>query len=212
MNPFFQKLIIVVATLFICSVASAQAVEYYAGGQRTGIDLMWYKYFKKAEGTQTPFLFFSRNRASVDYKDSPTAFGSTNAVSYNFKNGIGIVTVASFVNTGLVPKAGIQYVKFKGNFLFFGWLVADIQKEGNIDLFGLFRYTPTIKNQWKAFLQLELFPVYAPSSEYWNLTQRVRIGAKHHAWGGGLMMDFNQNGQNSFTTSQNIGGFVRYEF
>ena len=172
--------IIVMATLLHCSVATAQSVEYYAGHQRSGVDLMWYKYFKKASGTTTPFLFFSRNRASVDYHQSPTAFGSTNAVSYNFKNGIGVVTVASFVNRGLVPKAGVQYVQFKGTFLFFGWLVADLKHEGNVDLFGLFRLTPTIKDEWKAFLQLELFQVDTPSICNWIVTRRIRMGAMRH--------------------------------
>lgn len=200
------------AILLCYTMAKAQSVEYYAGHKRMGVDLMWYKYFKKASGTQTPFLFFSRNRASVDYAQSPTAFGSTNAVSYNFKNGIGVVTVASFVNTGLIPKAGVQYVKFKGSFLFFGWLVADLKHEGNIDLFGLFRLTPIIHDPWKAFLQLELFQVYTPSDSNYNLTQRLRIGAKHHAWAAGAMLDFNQNGSESFINTQNIGGFVRYDF
>ena len=32
--------IIVMATLLHCSVATAQSVEYYAGHQRSGVDLM----------------------------------------------------------------------------------------------------------------------------------------------------------------------------
>jgi hypothetical protein len=206
------KKLMTLTALLIGSVVTAQSVEYYVGHQRMGVDLMWYKYFKNAESKSTPFLFFSRNRANVDYEQSPTAFGSTNAVSYNFKNGIGVVSVASFVNTGFVPKAGVQYVKIKGSFLFFGWLVADLKQEGNVDLFGLFRLTPEIHEHWKAFIQAELFPVYTPSSMNWSLTERFRLGAKYHAWAAGLMMDFNQSGTNEFVTTNNIGGFVRYDF
>lgn len=186
--------------------------EYYVGHNRTGIDLMWFKNFQNKQKEKTAFLYFSRNRASVSYKQAPAAMGSTNAVSYNFKNGLGLVAVASFLNAGFVPKAGVQYYRQSGNFLFFGWLVSDLRKEGSVDLFGLFRYQPTMAGNWKGLLQLELFPVYQPSSLQWNLTERVRLGAKYQAWSGGLMMDFQQTGINNFTGTSNMGPFIRYDF
>ncbi|MFN8357369.1 MAG: hypothetical protein U0Y10_23130 [Spirosomataceae bacterium] len=193
-------------------MAICQSLETYAGHKRIGVDLMWFKNFKNAKDERTPFLFFSRNRASTDYQNAPTAFGSTNAVSYNFKNGVGFVTVASFLNSGFTPKLGVQYFKQKGDFMFFGWWVADLRREGSLDLFGLFRYQPTIKNQWKGFFQAELFPVFNPTTSVWNITQRLRLGGKRHSWAGGLMMDLNQTGKDSFTTTNNIGAFVRYDF
>jgi len=190
----------------------AQMAEYYAGHKRTGVDLMWFRNFKNSKGEKSPFLYFSRNRASVDYKHAPAAMGSTNAVSYNFKNGVGLVAVASFVNTGLVPKAGVQYYRQSGNWMFFGWLVADLKEKGNVDLFGLFRYQPVVNETWKGLLQLELFPVYNPSSEFWNITQRIRIGAKKNSWGGGFMIDLNQSGTTRLTNANNTGVFLRYDF
>ena len=207
-----MKQLLTAILLFFTLTMQAQMVEYYAGHERTGIDIMWFKNFKNRKDEKTSFLFFSRNRASVDYKNSPTLFGSTNAVSYNFKNGWGIVTVASFVNSGFIPKAGIQFNKAKGSFLFFGWLVADLKKEGNVDLFGLFRFQPKINEQWKGLLQLELFPVYNPSSTTWSLTERLRIGAKWKNWGGGLMLDANQTGRTTWSTTNNTGVFIRYDF
>ncbi|HEX4958833.1 MAG TPA: hypothetical protein VFV46_11695, partial [Lacibacter sp.] len=91
-----MKHLLIYLLLFNALVSQGQMFEFYAGHQRTGVDIMWFKNFKNNKEERTPFLFFSRNRASVDYKNSPTLFGSTNAVSYNFKNGLGIVTVASF--------------------------------------------------------------------------------------------------------------------
>ncbi len=135
-----KLILFILATFLFRSVAIAQSVEYYAGDKRNGVDLMWFKNFKDLKGEKSSFLFFSRNRASVDYHNAPTAFGSTNAISYNFKNGIGVVTVASFVNSGFTPKAGIQFYKQNGNFMFFGWALAEIKDEGTIDVFGLFRY------------------------------------------------------------------------
>ncbi|MCU0341557.1 MAG: hypothetical protein MUE30_16900 [Spirosomaceae bacterium] len=203
---------VLIALLFIEGRAIAQAVEVYAGHKRAGVDLLWFKNFKNKQEERTPFLFFSRNRASVAYQDSPTAFGSTNAVSYNFKNGIGIVAVGSFLNAGFTPKIGLQYFKQKGDFMFFGWAVADFEKESNIDVFALLRCTPKIKTHLNGFGQLEFFPVYNPSSEVWNITQRLRLGLKYHTWAAGFMADFNQTGKNTFMATHNLGIFLRNEF
>ena len=211
-TSLFMRHIFIYLFLLLQVDAVAQMAEYYAGYQRTGIDIMWFRTIKNRKEQRTPFLIFSRNRASVDYNNNAPLFGSTNAVSYNFKNGLGIVTVASFLNIGFVPKAGVQYYKQNGSVLFFGWLVADVKQKGNLDLFGLLRCTPVINEVWKGFVQLELFPVYTPGSGFWNITQRVRLGAKYHALAGGLMMDFNQTGRQKFTSTQNTGAFVRYEF
>lgn len=194
------------------NTAFSQSVEIYAGHKRAGVDLMWFKFFKNKQDECTPLLFFSRNRASTDYDNAPTAFGSTNAISYNFNNGVGLVAVGSFLNAGFTPKAGVQFVKMKGDFLFFGWLVADLKKEGNFDLFGMLRWQPKISEQWRLFSQLELFPVYNPKNEFWNLTQRLRLGARYRACAAGLMADFNQAGATDFVQTNNLGGFLRYEF
>jgi len=212
MSINFKIVSLIIATFLFRSVAIAQSIEYYAGDERNGVDLMWFENFKNFKGEKSSFLFFSRNRASVDYHNSPTAFGSTNAISYNFKNGFGVVTVASFLNLGFTTKAGIQFNTQKGNFMFFGWAVAELKNKGNIDVFGLFRYQPKINEQWKFFSQLELFPVYNHSSEMWNITQRVRLGTKYQNVAFGLMTDLNQSGKSNFTTNENIGGFLRYDF
>jgi hypothetical protein len=205
-------LLLICMAVLLARASRAQSLEAYAGHQRSGVDLMWFKYFRKADSSKTPFLFFSRNRASVDYHGAPTLFGSTNAISYNLKNGLGLVAVGTFGNAGFTPKAGLQYYRQKGSWMFFGWLVADLKKQGNLDLFGLFRYQPAINKHWKLYNQLELFPVYMPSAGSWNLTQRIRLGLRSGAWAGGVMLDLNQSGKSSFTATHNLGGFLRYEF
>lgn len=207
-----RKFPCLVILLLVGGTVLAQTVETYAGHERAGVDLMWFKYFNNQKGAHTPFLFFSRNRANTDYRNSPTAFGSTNAVSYNFRNGLGIVAVGSLVNAGFIPKTGIQLVKTKGNFLFFGWLVAELKKDGNLDLFGMFRWQPKVNANWRVFSQLELFPVYQPNQGVWNLTQRLRLGAKKRAWAAGGMADFNQSGKTDFRLTNNFGLFLRYDF
>lgn len=208
-----MKYLIIIILFFLTKKNTfSQTTEIYIAHKRTGIDLMWFKNFKNKNGTNTPFLFFSRTRASVDYHNSQTAFGSTNAISFNFKNGIGIVTATSFINSGLIQKAGVQLFKQKNDFMFFGWLVADINDKSNLDLFGLLRYSPKIHGLWSGFGQFELFTVYNPTSDVKNITQRLRVGIKHHLWVLGLMMDFNHVGVSELHFTQNTGGFLRYEF
>jgi len=191
---------------------SAQTVELYGGTERSGVDLMWFKYLKDHSNQTTPFLFFSRNRASVRYKSSGSLMGSTNAISYNFKNGMGLVLVGSFLNSGFTGKAGIQFYHQKNDWLFFGWLVADLKKAGNMDLFGMLRYTPKLSDAWKLFSQLELFPVYQPQKGIWNITERVRLGAKKGTYAGGWMVDLNQHTVLSLQAKHNIGIFIRHDF
>lgn len=198
--------------LFCGGSAYAQSAEIYGGHQRAGVDLMWFKYFSNAEGKNSPFLFFSRNRASVDYENKTGAFGSVNAISWNLKNGLGAVAVGSFLNSGFTPKVGIQYFKARGDFMFFGWLVTDLKKHGQTDLFGLFRYQPRIRGELKMFAQAELFPVFRPYDSYWNITERFRLGLRKKAWACGLMADLNHSGKTKLTHTNNLGGFVRHEF
>lgn len=207
--------LLALAFLLSGRIASGQAVETYGGHKRAGIDILWFKNFKTKSAERSPWLFFSRTRASAGYHQSPTAFGTTNAVSYNFKNGLGLVAVSSLLNAGFTPKAGVQYYFSNARFLFFGWMVADLKARGNLDLFGLFRYQPQLKKSapnWKWFTQAELFPVYGLHSKNWNLTQRLRLGVKYKSWAMGWMGDFNQVGKSSFQTTNNLGGFLRYDF
>ena len=207
-----MKYLIVIVLIATNLTILAQSIEFYAGNQRTGVDLMWYKFIQNKNDENTPILFFSRNRASVDYDNQLGAFGSVNAFSFNLKNGLGLVSVASFLNSGLRAKIGLQYAKQKDTFLFFGWAVIDLKNEASVDVFGLFRYQPRLNGRWRLFSQIELFPVYNPRNQFWNLTQRVRVGPKYHKFTFGFMADFNQAGSTEFQTHQNFGGFLRYDF
>lgn len=203
---------LLVALVLLPGMARAQMAEVYAGHKRTGIDLMWFRNFRHQKGQPRHWLYFSRNRASISSAQSPVLYGSTNAVSYNFTNGLGLVGVTNWLATGVVPKAGLQYYKRSGNMMVFGWLVADLVRAGSIDAFVMWRFQPSITQTYKAFLQAELFPVYTPGTGNLNITQRVRLGARYHDWVAGPMADFNESGQEKLTLTVNAGLFLRYEF
>ncbi|MBL0883505.1 MAG: hypothetical protein IBJ16_09220 [Chitinophagaceae bacterium] len=85
---------------------TAQSVELYGGTERSGVDLMWFKYLKHKENQSTPFLFFSRNRASTGYQPRGSLMGSTNTISINFKHVLGLIPGGSFLNCGFLGKHG----------------------------------------------------------------------------------------------------------
>ena len=100
------------------------------------------------------------------------------------------------------------------NTLIFGWLVADIQEKGGIDMFILLRYQPQLMDKWKIFSQCELFPVYNPKTDILNAVQRLRLGLRHNAIAGGIMVDLQQIGKDfsAMSSTENIGLFIRYDF
>ena len=121
------------------------------------------------------------------------------------------MTVASFLNAGFTPKAGVQYHRQKGDLMFFGWLVADLNRNGGLDLFCMLRLTPPVSSKARLFDQMELFPVWKPSLRTWNVTERLRLCAKSGPWAAGWMFDLNQSRKGKVTTTGNMGLFIRHE-
>ena len=220
MNINFKILFVVMAMLLFRGIAFAQIpVEVFAGHKKATVDIMFFKYFKNKEGQNSIFLFFNRNRASIDYKMTETInlpqFGFTEAISYNHDKlkGFAPVVVVSVLNRGVYPKAGIQFAKIKKDYTIFSWLVSETLKEPNIDFFFLARYTPKLTDKLNLFSQLELVNAF-PTVEQNNFsfTQRFRLGLKIKEFQFGAGLDLSQLGRNDFSKSENVGGFLRYEF
>ncbi len=210
----------IIASFLIGSGAMAQIpVEVFAGHKKSTFDLLFFKYFKDKDGNNSKFLFFNRNRASIDYKQTTTSnlpvYGFTEAVSYNHQKlkGFAPVLVVQLNNRGVYPKSGIQYYYRKNDFTFFSWAVCEILKNPNLDLFVLTRYEPKLTQHLNLFTQLELvnaFPTLKTAN--YNLFQRVRVGLKIKEWQFGIGADFNEFGRSDFNNTNNIGGFLRYGF
>jgi hypothetical protein len=212
--------LIATAILLQCSVAVAQIpVELFVGDKKTTLDIMFFKFIKNKEQQNTNWLFFNRNRASIDYKMTATTdfpvFGFTEVISYNQKKlkGFAPVMVAQISNRGIYPKAGIQFFHKKKDFTFFSWIVTETLKNPNLDLFVLTRYEPKLSEKLDLFTQLELVNAL-PTIKNNNFTfiQRVRLGLKIKAFQFGVGSDFSSIGRNNFLNTSNIGGFIRYEF
>ena len=220
MNFYFKIFSLVTTILLFRSVVIAQIpVEVFAGHKKTTADIMFFKFFKNKEAPNSDWLFFNRNRASIDYAMTSSAnlpqFGFTEAVSYNNKKwkGFAPVAVVQILNKGVSPKAGVQFAKIKKDYTIFTWVVCEILENPNIDFFFLGRYTPKLTDKLNLFTQLELVNAL-PTAETnnFNFIQRLRLGLKVKEYQFGLGADFTALGRNNFTTTQNLGAFLRYEF
>ena len=206
--------------LLLRDIAIAQIpVEIFAGHKKATVDIMFFKFIKNSAGHHTKFLFFNRTRASIDNAMTETTnlpqFGFTEAFSYNHEKlkGFAPVLVANILNRGVYPKAGIQFAKIKKDFTIFCWIVSETVNKPFIDFFFLGRYTPKLTDKLNLFSQIEFvnaFPTEAQNN--FSLVQRFRLGLKIKEFQFGAGLDCSQLGRNDVTKTENLGGFLRYEF
>lgn len=180
---------------------------------------MYFKYARKRSGENSRFLFFNRNRASVDYRMTSSEylplFGITGAISYNAPSlkGLAPVAVSQIMNRAVLVKAGIQYAHQKKRLTVFSWLVAETMSDPTVDFFFLGRYTPRLTEKTDLFLQAETINAFATSSAKNNtFVQRIRIGLKLSYWQFGVGIDLSQTGKKDLTANSNAGLFLRHEF
>lgn len=202
-----------VAILFACGeVTFAQIpLEVFVGNEKTAVDVLWFRSIKNQQGEPTSFLFFNRNRAVVDYHNR-TSFGSTNALSFAVFEGLGVVLVGQFFNSGFYPKAGVQYYFTHDRLSIFSWAVVETLNEPDADWFVLGKYEPQITEEWRLYLQAE-FLGSTGFNGVLNLSQRLRIGMGLEGWVFGFGSDFIETGKlPSLTVNANAGVFLRREF
>lgn len=202
------------------NVSAQIPVEIFGGDKKASFDLMFFKFFKNKDGQSSKFLFFSRERAVIDYKQTTTSnlpqFGFTEAISYNHPalKGFAPVVVGQILNRGTFAKTGVQYAHISKTLTVFGWSVLELfDKKPDVDLFLMMRYTPKLNEKWALFTQIELInalPTH-PNANF-NFTQRLRMGLKKMDWQFGLGGDFSAVGRHNFTNTQNTGIFLRHEF
>lgn len=213
--------ILLTLTLFVRMQGFAQTVplEIFAGDNKATLDLLLIRNLKRAVETKSHFLFFSRSRVSVDYKENSQSnlpqFALTEALSYNVKSwkGFAPVTVVQIFNRGTFLKAGVQYLHQRSQFTLFSWAISDISNQPAIDIFVLTQFTPAISDKVHLYSQLELLNSWPTQLEAnTSYTQRIRIGIKRSQVQFGLAMDLTEVGKEKFSSTLNTGLFLRYEF
>lgn len=202
----------------VIKVTAQIPVEFFGGRERTTLDIMFFKYFKTSNGENSRWLFFNRNRASIDYKMTESTylpqFGFTEALSYNHEKlrGLAPVVVGQLLNQGVFPKAGFQYAYINKNLTIFTWIVCELLQKPDLDYFLLFRFTPNLTDQIKVFSQFESINVFPTvSTANYSFTQRIRLGIQLGAFQFGTGLDLNQS-TNPTHRRCNAGAFIRHEF
>lgn len=218
---FSAKLLAVLfAMLLLRGMAFSQIpVEAFAGNKKATIDVMFFKYFKNKNQTNSRFLFFNRNRATIEYQKTSSSnlpqLGFTEAISYNHEKLLGFapVVVGQIFSSGLYAKTGIQFARIRKELTIFTWVVSETKYHPNIDVFFLGRYTPTLTEKINLFGQLELVnTIPSTIQKNYAFTQRIRLGLKIKEFQFGLAADFSEIGRGNFKQTDNSGIFLRYEY
>jgi hypothetical protein len=215
----FAGLVVMAVVLFKGAAFAQIPVEIFTGDKKATVDIMFFRFFKNSSGDNSKFLFFSRNRASIDYEMSGTEnlpqFGFTEAISCNHPKlrGFAPVFVGQVFNAGIYPKAGLQYVHFTNQITIFSWFVTETLQNPRLDYYLLFRFVPKISEKTGCFTQVESLNTLPTSqSDGFLFSQRIRIGLKKQSFQFGLGTDLSETGRNSISLTTNTGLFLRYEF
>jgi hypothetical protein len=214
----YLKILLLTVSLCGGTVFAQIPVEVFTGTDKATLDIMFFKFFKNSKNEPSRFLFFNRNRLAVDYKMTSTEnlpqFGFTEAVSYNHEKlkGLAPVFVAQVFNSGVYPKAGIQYVFINEKLTLFSWLVSETAKEPFIDYYILFRFSPAISDKLKLFTQFESLNTLQTATGIYQFTQRFRLGLGINHFQFGLGADLAEKGKGAFDSTVNPGIFLRYVF
>lgn len=205
--------------VFWQNISAQIPVEIFGGDKKASFDLMFFKFFKNKQSQNSKFLFFSRERAVIDYQQTATSnlpqFGFTEAVSYNHPalKGFAPVMVGQVLNRGTFAKTGVQYAHISKTLTVFGWSVVELDKKPDVDVFLLLRFTPKLSEKWHLYSQIEFINTLpTDKTAYFNFTQRLRLGVKKADWQFGLGGDFSAVGRGDFSNTSNMGIFLRHEF
>jgi hypothetical protein len=220
MNRYYSLMGCLVILLIQVHKGFAQIpVEVFGGHKKATIDIMFFKFIKDKEAANSNWLFFNRNRASIDYKMNSSSnlpqFGFTEAISYNRKalKGFAPVAVVQILNRGVYPKLGLQFAKQGNDYTIFTWMVSEVVKDPFADWFFLGRYTPRLTEKMNLFLQAELINAFPfNNTDNFSFIQRCRVGLKFDSFQFGFGADITSAGRNKYVQTYNFGAFLRKEF
>jgi hypothetical protein len=194
-------------------------VELFCGHKRTTADVMFFRFIPNKDGQPSRWLFFNRNRSSIDYRMNSDEFlpqfGFTEAISWNHPRLKGFAPVANvqLLNAGVIPKAGVQFAGKSQRYTVFTWLVYTIDKSQRVDHFILIRFLLALNTRLELYEQYESIlslDFDTPEEQIW--TQRLRSGVSCNQWQLGLGSDIVLSGSGMSNRFYNSGLFLRHDF
>ena len=218
----FFAVIVALATVTASGPTAANAqvpVEVLVGTERSTVDAMFFRFFRTADGGNSEWLFFNRNRAAYDHRMTAGTrlpqFGFTEAVSWNpsWLAGFAPVLVGQILSSGAQAKGGVQFALVAREWTVFSWVVSEMSTRPDMDLYALARFTPAIGGEWRIYTQAEVLNVFPTEAALpRSFTQRLRLGLQWRDAAFGVGTDLSQRNGTSPATTRQFGVFVRYAF
>lgn len=186
-------------------------VEVFFGHDRMGFQMV----VKKQFTPESRFGFFSvaTFAASYDNDFSDHELTIPAQLNYTLGKGFGIMmgmTLSS--KAGLSPVTGLQHSFANRKILAVSTASIGLNKDHNLQLFGLYEFKPPINEQWSVYTKLQLLYILGLESgtherSYLNL----RAGFKYNAFAFGLGSNLDQYGPMK-VYRDNYGVFLHWEF
>ena len=204
---FIKKVIgILCVGLGLFGTAQCQSLELMPGTERFFADVQWLKPLDK----DYKFSLFSRTRATVDYENNTDIFSGA-YLNYTTKSGIGGSLVGRISSGGAGAELGAHYFKKHSSITFFGLASMALAEEFSYSWFSIFRYRPSLNQNWKLFTGVELYSLFNTNGHVFSV-QRLRAGLDRNSYQFGLALNLSGSGADYTDTFTNPGIFIRKEF
>ncbi len=186
----------------------SQSFEFMPGTERIFIDAQYLKFFDD----DRKLSLFSRARATTEYDNQDNTNLFTGAyLNYTTSSGIGGTVLGRISSFSSGVDVGIHYFKANKKIMVYALPSINLNSDLLYSWFSIFRYTPQIKDDWKAYTSLELFSAFNKDGHL-SSVQRIRIGADKSGFQFGLALNLSEQNRNFENTDVNPGIFLRKLF
>ena len=201
----------VIATSILGNVLNAQtitgSIETIASAKNTILDS------KLSLDLSKEINLFARNRTTFDYQSGQKKPFTLTDLSYNWKNGLGIVAETQFSGEGNPdPRLGVQYFKKIGSVSIYTMGTVGDTQGVNGEILARLRYSQPFTSNLEGIMQLETITDFNRRITF--ATQRCRLGM-----GIGKKIEFGFAAEmveiplkKKINTNYQLGGYLSYKF
>jgi hypothetical protein len=170
---------------------------------------------KKKFSPKSKFSFFGLATYAANYNNNlpDNRMLIEGQVSYNFKNGLGVMTGTDMNSvSGFSPIAGPQHSFASKKILAVTIASFFFNKKNDFKIFGLYEYKPKIRKAWSLYNRLQfIYNLSLRTGDHNRSYVYLRSGFKKKALIFGLAANLDQFGPLKIY-KDNYGVFVRWEF
>ena len=197
--------VIIIAFLLVGMHGQAQSFEVMPGTKRLFIDMQYLKTLDKDYRVS----LFSRARATAAYDAPQTDLFTGAYLNYTTKTGVGGTVLGRIGSNSSGLDACLHFFKAKKNFMIYALSAVNLGDDLLYSWFSIFRYTPSLRKDWKLYSSLELFSAFGQIGHL-SSVQRIRLGLDKTAYQFGAAVNINLS--RFSPTDINPGVFLRKQF